>query len=52
VVVSLTPEGRRLIEEVFPEFNKQEKEFVSALNEDEAQFLVELLRKIITHQSD
>jgi DNA-binding MarR family transcriptional regulator len=52
VVVSLTPQGRRLIEEVFPEFNKQEKEFVSALNGDEAQFLVELLRKIITHQSD
>ena len=52
VVVSLTPAGRQLIEAVFPEFNKQEKAFVSALNEDEAQILVELLRKIITHQSE
>ena len=52
VVVSLTPGGKKLMEEVFPEFNRQEKAFVSALNDDEAQILVELLRKIITHQSD
>jgi DNA-binding MarR family transcriptional regulator len=50
VVASLTPEGKALIEKVFPEFNKQEKEFVSALDEDEAQILVHLLRKIIIHQ--
>ena len=52
VVVSLTAEGRHLMEAVFPDFNKQEREFVSALDEDEAEVLVGLLRKIIKHQSE
>ena len=52
VVVTLTPEGEKLIEEVYPAFNKHEKNFTSALNMDESEQLVKLLRKIIIDQSD
>lgn len=52
VVVTLTPAGIALIERVFPEFNRHEKAFVSALTDDEAETLTVLLRKIITHQAD
>lgn len=51
VVVSLTPAGKTLIEQIFPAFNQQEKAFISALSEQEAEILVGLLRKIITHQN-
>jgi DNA-binding MarR family transcriptional regulator len=52
VVVSLTATGKALIEQIFPRFNQQEKAFISALDEDEAQILTELLRKIIKQQAD
>jgi len=51
VIITLTDEGRSLIETVFPVFNRYEKAFVSALTEDEAETLARLLRKIITHQA-
>lgn len=47
VFVTLTPEGEALISQVFPEFNRHEKAFVSALSDDEAETLVRLLRKVI-----
>ncbi len=47
VLVSLTPEGKALIEQVFPAFNHEEKHFVSPLNQEEAKTLIGLLRKII-----
>lgn len=50
VAVSLTPKGKALIEQVFPAFNQQEKNFVGALDEEESQILVSLLRKIIKDQ--
>ncbi|MEL6149937.1 MAG: MarR family transcriptional regulator [Chloroflexota bacterium] len=52
VMVTLTPEGEDLIERVFPEFNRQEKAFVSALDEDEAETLTRLLRKVVAAQVD
>jgi DNA-binding MarR family transcriptional regulator len=52
VFVTLTPEGERLIKEVFPAFNRQEKDFVAALTDDEAETLARLLRKIIAHHSE
>ena len=50
VYVRLTPAGQALIEEVFPIFNRHEKEFTACLTDDEAQTLTHLLRKVILHQ--
>ncbi len=50
VLVTLTPEGRKLIEEVFPAFNQHEKAFIGALTEEETRVLAGLLRKIIVDQ--
>jgi DNA-binding MarR family transcriptional regulator len=52
VFVTLTTEGEALIRQVFPEFNRHEREFVSALTDDEAETLVFLLRKIIAHHTE
>lgn len=49
VFVTLTSEGEALIKQVFPAFNRHEKDFISALTEEEAETLVRLLRKIIAH---
>jgi len=50
VVVTLTSEGKALVEAVFPEFNRHEERFASALTEDESEVLAGLLRKMIAHQ--
>ena len=52
IMVTLTPEGEKLIEEVFPAFNQHERDFTSALTNEEAQVLAGLLRKIIVSQSE
>jgi DNA-binding MarR family transcriptional regulator len=52
IAVTLTPEGVQLIEEVFPIFNMQERNFTSSLTLDEAQQLARLLRKVIVDQGD
>ncbi|MEM7346288.1 MAG: MarR family transcriptional regulator [Chloroflexota bacterium] len=47
VLVELTPEGKCLIEKVFPLFNQGEKQFVSGLTQKEQNTLAFLLRKMI-----
>ncbi|MBV7328977.1 MarR family transcriptional regulator [Chloroflexi bacterium TSY] len=47
VQVSLTDNGRQLIEEVFPMFNQGETNFVSCLTEDDQTTLANLLRKLV-----
>ena len=44
VLLSLTPKGRRLMDEVFPEFNAEEARLVSALDEGERADLARLCR--------
>ena len=51
VYVRLTPSGQALIEEVFPIFNRHEKEFTACLTDEEMQTLTYLLRKVILHQN-
>lgn len=52
VVVTLTPEGEKLIEEVYPAFNQHEKSFTTSLTTQESEQLIQLLRKIIIDQSE
>lgn len=52
VAVTLTPEGKALIEKVFPEFNHNEARFVSGLTDEEAATLTHLLRKVINHNTN
>ncbi len=52
VMVALTETGRALIEEVFPRFNRGERDFVACLNEEERTTLAQLLRKVIIANSD
>ncbi|MDX1520649.1 MAG: MarR family transcriptional regulator [Anaerolineae bacterium] len=47
VTVELTPEGQRLIEEVYPLFNQGEAKLVSGLSKEEQETLASLLRKAI-----
>jgi DNA-binding MarR family transcriptional regulator len=47
VMVTLTAEGEALIEKVFPEFNRHEKQFVSGLTDEESEMRAHLLRKVI-----
>jgi len=47
VSIGLTRAGERLIEEVFPEFNKQETLAVSALSRAEQHELARLLRVVL-----
>lgn len=52
VQVCLTPEGRTLIETVFPQVNQGEATFASGLPADAQQTLAALLRKLIKHHTD
>ena len=47
VVVALTPEGRRTIEELFPRFNEGESALTRGLDDDEKATLAQLLRRVI-----
>lgn len=49
VLVELTAKGRKLMEELFPEFNQQEAEIVSTLSSKERQSTAAMLREIITY---
>ena len=46
VLVSLTPKGRKLMDSLFPEFNKHEQEVASALPADKRTALADMLRLI------
>ena len=46
VLVHLEPEGRDLIERVFPEFNKYEAKFTADLDDEERAELARLLRRV------
>ena len=47
VLVSLTPSGRRTIEELFPRFNAEEAKVAAALSEDEQARLASMLRSLL-----
>lgn len=47
-IVSLTPEGERLIRIIFPEYTKMENEMLLPLQNDDIQELTELLKKFLT----
>ena len=46
VQVSLTPSGRRKIEELFPRFNAEEARIASALSEEEQERIADMLRTL------
>jgi MarR family transcriptional regulator, 2-MHQ and catechol-resistance regulon repressor len=48
VIVELTPQGKALIEWVFPKFNQGEIEVASTLSEAEQETLAHLLRKVVS----
>lgn len=47
VLLSLTEEGLKLIEEAYPKFNKKEIEFSDILSEEEKNTFITILEKII-----
>jgi DNA-binding MarR family transcriptional regulator len=47
VLVSLTPSGRRKIEELFPRFNTEEARVASAVSEEEQDRLASILRTLL-----
>jgi DNA-binding MarR family transcriptional regulator len=47
VLVSLTPGGRRKIEELFPRFNAEEAEVASVLSAEEQERFAEMLRTLL-----
>jgi DNA-binding MarR family transcriptional regulator len=47
VLVSLTPSGRRTIEELFPRFNAEEAGVAAALSADEQDLLASMLRALL-----
>ncbi|MEM9132139.1 MAG: MarR family transcriptional regulator [Actinomycetota bacterium] len=52
VLVTLTPDGEALIDELFPRFNRFEGEMTGALSGDEKRELARLLRLITTRAAD
>jgi MarR family transcriptional regulator, organic hydroperoxide resistance regulator len=46
VLVSLTPSGRRKIEDLFPRFNAEEARVAAALSEEEQERVAEMLRTL------
>lgn len=52
VQVCLTPQGRDLIETVFPQVNQGESTFVSGLSPEAQQTLATLLRKLIKQHTE
>jgi DNA-binding MarR family transcriptional regulator len=49
VLLSLTPKARRLMEELFPDFNRHEAQAVATLERSELEVLTRALRKIVQH---
>jgi MarR family transcriptional regulator, organic hydroperoxide resistance regulator len=47
VLVSLTPSGRKKIEELFPRFNAEEAEIAAALSAEEQERLASMLRTLL-----
>jgi MarR family transcriptional regulator, organic hydroperoxide resistance regulator len=47
VLVSLTPSGRRKIEDLFPRFNEEEARIAAALSEEEQDRLASVLRTLL-----
>ncbi|GAA4352098.1 MarR family winged helix-turn-helix transcriptional regulator [Angustibacter luteus] len=47
VLLSLTPRGRRLMEELFPAFNEQEAFVTSGLSANELKVMARALRKVV-----
>ncbi len=47
--VTITNKGRKVMEELYPHFHKEEVEVVSSISPDEQKHLSELLRKVIRH---
>jgi DNA-binding MarR family transcriptional regulator len=47
VLLTLTPSGRRKIEELFPRFNAEEAQVASALSADEQERFAEMLRTLL-----
>jgi len=52
VLLSLTPKARRLMEDLFPEFNRQETHTIAALTGQERQVLAQALHKVVQHLDD
>lgn len=52
VLVRLTPAGRRLMKRLFPEFNAQERQIVSAIPRDQLPDAAEMLRQLCTAAQD
>lgn len=48
VLVSLTPSGRRKIEELFPRFNAEEARIASILSDEDQERLAGMLRSLLT----
>ncbi|ERI08639.1 MarR family transcriptional regulator [Aneurinibacillus aneurinilyticus] len=46
VLLTLTDEGKKVIEELYPEFNQGEADIVSDLDSEEQEILTQLLRKV------
>jgi DNA-binding MarR family transcriptional regulator len=49
VIVKLTPVGRKLMDKLFPEFNREEKFVVETLNSKATQDVADHLREITRH---
>jgi len=49
VLLSLTPAGRRMMDKVFPEFNRAESHVIADLTANEREVLARALRKIVLH---
>jgi MarR family 2-MHQ and catechol resistance regulon transcriptional repressor len=52
VQLALTSQGREVIEDLFPKFNKGETEIVEGLTEEEQKLMTRMLRKIIRNMDD
>jgi len=52
VVVKLTASGRRLMDKLFPEFNRHESEVTSVLNKSKKQEIAEALRLITNYAAE
>jgi DNA-binding MarR family transcriptional regulator len=49
VLLSLTPKGKQLMDDLFPDFNRHEAQAVSCLDAEERDLLARALRKIVLH---
>lgn len=49
VLLSLTPQGRRMMDKLFPEFNAEEAHVIAGLTAAERDVLTKALRKIVVH---